>query len=204
MKSHIVRILGLLMIIFSILLAACVERRVDDAMLTAKVKTQMAADGRISPTRVGVETVNGAVTLTGEVPTQEEKDAAAEVARKVEGVRSVSNQIIVNPAAAGSGLPPSNEMKRQAERAVGSVEQEVKEEAGEAFLLGKIKARLAAAGYSAVAVEVEQGVVTLKGEAPSEKDRIAVEAIVEKMEGVKQINNQMTVRGTLPTPTPRP
>jgi osmotically-inducible protein OsmY len=80
----------------------------------------------------------------------------------------------------------------------------VKEEAGEAFLLGKIKARLAAAGYSAVAVEVEQGVVTLKGEAPSEKDRIAVEAIVEKMEGVKQINNQMTVRGTLPTPTPRP
>jgi osmotically-inducible protein OsmY len=142
-----------------------------------------------------VDTLNGAVTLTGEVPTQEEKDAAEQVARKVEGVRSVSNQIVVNPAAAGSGLPPSDEIKRQAEKAVGSVEHEVKEEASEAFLLGKIKARLAAAGYSNVAVEVEQGVVTLKGEAPSEKDRIAVEAIVEKMEGVKQVNNQIQPAG---------
>lgn len=96
-----------------------------------------------------------------------------------------------------------NEMKRQAEKAVGDVEQEVKEEVGEAFLLGKIRAWLAAAGYGDLAVEVEQGVVTLKGEAPNEKDRIAVEAIVEKMEGVKRVNNQVTVPGKSLTPTSR-
>lgn len=194
MKSYVARGLALLMIIFSILGAACTEKRVDDAMLTARVKTQMAADGRVSPTRVKVDTLNGDVTLKGEVPAQEEKDAAEQVAGKVEGVRSVNNQITVNPAAAGSGLPTGNEMKQRAEKAVGNVEQGVKKGAAEAFLRGEIKARLVAAGYGNVAVGVEQGVATLRGEVAGEKDRIAVEAIVEKMEGVKTVNNQLTVK----------
>ncbi|MGH9940676.1 MAG: BON domain-containing protein, partial [Blastocatellia bacterium] len=132
MKSYAARSLALLMIIFSTLLAACTENRVDDAMLTARIKTQMTADGRVSPTRVNVDTLNGDVTLKGEVPAQEEKDAAEQIARGVEGVRSVNNQIIVNPAAAGAGLPSGNEAKQQAEKAVGAVEQELKKGAGEA------------------------------------------------------------------------
>jgi len=204
MKSHVARGLALLMIIFSILLAACAEKRIDDAMLTARIKTQMVTDGRVSPTRVNVDTLNGDVTLKGEVPAQEEKDAAAEVARGVEGVRSVNNQIIVNPAAAGAGLPSGNEMKQQAEKAAGAVEQELKKGASEALLLGEIKARLVAAGYGNVTVGVEQGVATLKGEAPSDKDRIAVEAIVEKIRGVEKVDNQLTMKGRSPTPTPIP
>ena len=121
MKSYIARGFALVTVIFSIFGAACTERRVDDAMLTARIKTLMTADGRISPTRVNVDTLNGEVTLKGEVPTQEEKDAAEEVARKVEGVTNVSNQITVNPATAGSGIPSGNEMKQQAEKAVSDV-----------------------------------------------------------------------------------
>src|SRR5215813_12647254 len=184
MKSYIARGLARLIVIFSIFGAACTERQLDDAMLTARIKTRMTADGRISPTRVNVDTLNGDVTLKGEVPTQEEKDAAEEVARRVEGVKSVSNQITVNPAVAGSGVPSGNEMKQQAEKAVGELGEEVKKGAGKAFLLGEIKTRLAAAGYSNIEVGADQGVVTLKGEAPSDKDRIAVEAIVQKIEGV--------------------
>jgi hyperosmotically inducible protein len=191
------------MIIFSISIAACTERQIDDAMLTARIKARMTADGRISPSRVDVNTFNGDVTLRGETPTQEEKDAAEEVTRRVEGVRSVSNQIIVNPAVAGTGIPSGEEMKQQAEKAVGNVGRGVKKEAEDAFLLGEIKARLAAAGYGDVAVSVERGVVTLKGEAPNEKDRIAVEAIVEKIKGVEKVDNQLTVKRQAPTPTPR-
>jgi osmotically-inducible protein OsmY len=138
--------------------------------------------------------------LRGETPTQEEKDAAAEVARSVEGVRSVSNQIIVNPAVAGTGIPSGEEIKRQAEKAVSDVGQEVKKGAEDALLLGEIKARLGAAGYSDISVSVDQGVVTLKGEAPADKDRIAVEAIVEKIKGVEKVNNQLTVIGPSPAP----
>ncbi len=202
MKSYFARYQALLMIICSISIVACTERQVDDAMLTARIKARMTADGRISPSRVHVDTLNGDVMLRGETPTQEEKDAAEEVARKVEGVRIVSNQIIVNPAVAGTGVPSGEEIKRQAEKAVSDVGQGVKKGAEDAFLLGEIKARLAAAGYSDVAVGVERGVVTLKGEASNEKDRIAAEAIVEKIKGVEKVNNQLSVKGQAPTPTP--
>jgi len=204
MKSSFARGLTLVTVIFSIFGAACTEKRVDDAMLTARIKTLMTADGRISPTRVNVDTLNGDVTLKGVVPTQEEKDAAEEVARKVEGVKSVNNQIVVNQAAAGTGVPSGKEMKQQAEKAASDLGQEVKKEAGKAFLLGEVKARLTAAGYSNISVEVDQGVVTLKGEAPTDKDRIAVEAIVEKIEGVVKVNNQVTVKGQAPATTPKP
>jgi hyperosmotically inducible periplasmic protein len=204
MNNYFARDLALLMIISSILIAACTERQVDDAMLTARIKARMTADGRISPSRVDVDTLNGDVTLRGETPTQEEKDASEEIARKVEGVRSVSNQIIVNPAVAGTGIPSGEEIKQQAEKAVSDVGQGVKKGAEDAFLLGEIKARLAAAGYSAVTVGVDRGVVTLTGEASNEKDRIAVEAIVEKVKGVEKVDNQLTVKGQAPTPTPAP
>src|SRR5215510_13736270 len=202
MKRYIARFVALLMIIFSIMIAACTERQVDDAMLTARIKARMTADGRISPSRVDVDTLNSDVTLRGEVPTQEEKDAAEEVARKVEGVRSVSNQVIVNPAVAGTGIPSGQEMKRQAEKAVSDVGEGVKKEAEDSFLLGEIKTRLAAAGYGDVAVSVDRGVVTLKGEELKNKDRIAVEAIVEKVKGVEKVDNQVTVKRQAPTSTP--
>ena len=174
----------------------------DDAMLTARIKARMTADGRVSPSRVDVDTLNSDVTLRGEVPTQEEKDAAVDVARKVEGVRNVSNQIIVNPAAAGTGIPSGVEIKQQAEKAASDVGEGVKKGAEDAFLLGETKARLAAAGYGSVAVGVERGVVTLKGEVSKDKDRIAAEAIVEKIKGVEKVDNQLVVKRLTPTPTP--
>src|SRR5262245_3129923 len=202
MKGYFTRVIALLMIIFSIMIAACTERQIDDAMLTARIKARMTADGRVSPSRVDVDTLNGDVTLRGETPTQEEKNAAEEVARKVEGVRSVSNQIIVNPAVAGTGIPSGQEIKQQAEKAFSNVGQSVKKGEEDAFLLGEIKARLAAAGYGDVAVSVERGVGDLKVEALKNKDRIAVEAIVEKVKGVEKVDNQLTVKRQEPTPTP--
>ncbi len=204
MKIYFARYLAFLMIFLSVLAVACTERQLDDAILTARIKARMAVDGRVSPSRVEVDTFNGEVILRGETPTQEEKVAAEEIARRVEGVRSVSNQIVVNPAVAGTGIPSGEEIKQRAEKAVSGVGQKVKEGAEEAFLLGEIKARLAAVGYSDVTVSVEQGRVTLKGETPSEKDRIAVEAIVEKVKGVEKVDNQLTVKKPAPTPTPAP
>jgi hyperosmotically inducible periplasmic protein len=204
MKSYFARRMTLLMIFFSTLFTACSERQVDDALLTARVKAEMTADGRISPSRVDVDTLNGNVTLSGETPTQEEKSAAEEVASKVQGVRGVSNQIVVNPAVAGTGIPSGDEMKQRAEKTVSNVEQGVKTEAQNAFLLGSVKARLAAAGYGGVGVSADRGVVTLRGETSSDKDRIAAEAIVEKIKGVRKVNNQLTVRKPAPPPAATP
>jgi osmotically-inducible protein OsmY len=201
MRTYYARSFAHLLIALSMLFAACGKRRVNDAVLMASVIAQMTADGRVSPTRVSVDALKGAVMLKGAVPTQQEKDAAEQVARKVEGVKSVNNQISVNPSAAGSGLPTGDEIKEQVKEqvkeAANVVAEEVKKETDEAVLLGKIKAKLIAVGFGDVAVEVDEGEATLTGEVSSEKDRVAVEVIVEKTEGIKKINNQLTVAATV-------
>lgn len=189
---------------FSCLLLTACETRVDDAVLTARIKTEMTADGRISPSRVNVDTLNGIVTLKGEVPTQQEKDAAAEVTGKVAGVKRVDNQLIVNPATAGTGLPTGNEIKDKAKEAATEVAAGVKQEATDTVLSGTIKTRLFAAGYNNVAVSVNRAEAVLTGEVATEKDRTAVEAIVSKISGVTKTTNQTTVKGAKPTPTPSP
>ena len=70
---------------------------VDDTAITASVKTRMLEDGRVAGTSVTVETLNGTVMLSGFAKSQAEKAAAESIARKVDGVRAVKNQITVRP-----------------------------------------------------------------------------------------------------------
>jgi len=75
---------------------------VDDAGLTAKVKTAIASDvGAGTAANVNVTTYKGTVQLAGFVDSQEKKDQAASAARKVSGVQNVQNDIQVRSAASG-------------------------------------------------------------------------------------------------------
>jgi hyperosmotically inducible periplasmic protein len=75
-----------------------VGQYVDDATITTRVKTRIAEDPRVSAMRIGVETLNGTVQLSGFATTQSEKDQAAAVARAVPDVKDVRNSIVVRPA----------------------------------------------------------------------------------------------------------
>lgn len=194
MKNNPARGGMLLILVGCLLAAACQAREVDDAALTAKVKAALITDGRVSATRVSVESANGVVTLKGEVPTSQEKQAAEQAARTVEGVKSVRNEVTINPASAGTGVPPMKELKNKAEEAARGVAQGARKEVGETLLLANVKTRLAAAGFSQVSVEINQGQATLTGEVANNKERIAVETIVEKVEGIKRVNNQLKVK----------
>jgi hyperosmotically inducible protein len=68
---------------------------IDDATLTAKVDSALAADARTSALRLNVATREGEVQLSGFAESAAEKDAAVEVARRVSGVRTVRNDIDV-------------------------------------------------------------------------------------------------------------
>ena len=68
---------------------------VDDAAITASVKTRMLDDERVAGTSITVETLNGTVMLSGFAKTQAEKAAAESIASKVDGVKSVKNEITV-------------------------------------------------------------------------------------------------------------
>jgi len=67
-----------------------------DATLTTKVKSALAADvGLKTLTGINVDTSGSVVTLKGSVDTAANKSRAEQVARGVEGVSSVKNELIV-------------------------------------------------------------------------------------------------------------
>ncbi len=66
-----------------------------DTTITTKVKAALAADDQLSAVAIGVETTNKVVTLTGPAPTQAASDRASSMARAVDGVNDVKNQLTV-------------------------------------------------------------------------------------------------------------
>ena len=69
---------------------------VKDSVVTTKIKTQLATAKISSLAKVHVETdANGWVQLTGKVSTAAEKDRAEAIAKAVDGVKSVDNQLTV-------------------------------------------------------------------------------------------------------------
>ena len=68
---------------------------IDDAAITTKVKAALAADPLTKATQVNVETYQGVVQLSGFVDNQEMVSKAAEIAKGVEGVKSVKNNLAV-------------------------------------------------------------------------------------------------------------
>ncbi|MFO8004408.1 BON domain-containing protein [Thioalkalivibrio sp.] len=66
---------------------------VDDSVITTKVKAALFNDPTLSGFEVNVETFKGRVQLSGFVSSQADINKAVEIARGVEGVRSVENDM---------------------------------------------------------------------------------------------------------------
>ena len=72
-----------------------VGKVVDDSVITAKVKTALLRERGLKSRDVHVETDQGRVLLSGFVDNDDQKQRAAAVARRVEGVREVRDGINV-------------------------------------------------------------------------------------------------------------
>src|SRR4030095_8613738 len=73
---------------------------VSDSWLTSKTKISLFADERVKGTQISVDTAKGVVHLRGKVDSAGAKSAAGDIAQKVEGVKSVKNDLqVVTPTA---------------------------------------------------------------------------------------------------------
>lgn len=77
------------------LTGATLGENIDDGTLTSSVKTKLASDKLVTLTRVGVETNNGIVYLTGEVETAQQRSHIGSLASEVKGVKKVVNNLQV-------------------------------------------------------------------------------------------------------------
>ncbi len=100
-RNVLIGYLVLLMLVATF--AACASTRthestgeyVDDSTITTKVKALLAEDNFLKSFQIGVETFKGRVQLSGFVDSQDSIRKAGEIARRVKGVTSIANNLIV-------------------------------------------------------------------------------------------------------------
>jgi hyperosmotically inducible protein len=69
--------------------------KIDDGVITTKVKAALLGDSTVKSSDIGVVTRDGEVQLSGFVDNQSQIDRATEVAKGVEGVKKVINEMSV-------------------------------------------------------------------------------------------------------------
>ena len=70
---------------------------VDDTVITSTVKSRFIEDTQVSAAAISVETLNGTVMLSGFAKSSLERNAAEMIARRVNGVKLVKNEIAIRP-----------------------------------------------------------------------------------------------------------
>jgi osmotically-inducible protein OsmY len=70
---------------------------VDDTTITTQVKARMLDNPAVAGTSISVETLNGTVLLSGFAKSAAEKATAEKIARDVNGVKAVKNEIAIRP-----------------------------------------------------------------------------------------------------------
>src|SRR5690349_954292 len=95
----------------ALLLTVGLARAADtpDAWLTAKAKVALMTTEGIRTTHLNVDTVKGVVTLHGQVPAADQKAKAADVVKKLDGVKEVKNLLQVVPSAERKAVKRSDD-----------------------------------------------------------------------------------------------
>jgi len=100
-RNIVIHCLVLLMLITTFVACASTRTRestgeyVDDSVITTKVKALLADDDFLKSFQISVETYKGIVQLSGFVNSQQAVDKAGQIARSVQGVNSVKNDLNV-------------------------------------------------------------------------------------------------------------
>ena len=73
--------------------------RIDDKAASSRVRSALSADTQYKYADVNVQTFKGVVQLNGFVNSRDQKNRAGDLAKRVEGVKEVQNNITVKESA---------------------------------------------------------------------------------------------------------
>lgn len=86
-------------LVLPLLLSACgktVGETIDDATITARVKTALLNDPNVGGLKIDVDTTKGVVTMSGIVKSKAEEERAIQLARQISGVADVKSTLQVS------------------------------------------------------------------------------------------------------------
>ena len=168
---------------------------VDDERLATYVQARYQADSSIRANDISVSAANGVVTLRGTVRDETAREHAATLARDVNGVQTVDNQIQVVAETAGDAAAP---MARQVESGA-TAERASSDPVSPSWITTKIQAQYfinpEVKPWNVDVTTASDGTVTLRGEVEETADREEAARIARDTDGVTRVENQLRVRG---------
>ena len=163
-----------------------VKETSQDAATTSKVKTALMLSKHVSAFDVKVTSNHGAVTLTGEVPSEETRRLAAAITQDTSGVTLVQNNLVVNPGA-GRNKDTENLADRVADLEIKTI------------VIDQL-ARSPELKDKRFTVQVSRRVVTLDGAVDSPAQKRAAEQIVLQAPGVQGLAGDISVANATGSP----
>src|SRR6185369_1829022 len=97
--------LSIFMIGLALSLSVACSKGSSDAQISSQVQSKLASDANIQNKQIGVQSANGVVTLSGDVGTDVERASAANDAAEIPGVKTVINNLQVQPQSAQAPPP---------------------------------------------------------------------------------------------------
>jgi osmotically-inducible protein OsmY len=141
-----------------------------DAQLQRDVLDELEWEQSIDAAQIGVAAKDGVVTLTGHAPVYADKIMAAEVAKRVHGVKAVANDILVRPSD-GSQLDDAD--------IAAAVVHALKWDA--------------VAPDECIQIIVEDGWITLEGTVDRQYQKEAADRVVRHLDGARGVTNAILV-----------
>lgn len=173
-----------LVLVALVALAACTATRTqqapgeyaDDAAVTAKVKMALIESKQVKAHQVDVETFRGVVQLNGFVDSTDAKTAATSLARSVNGVREVRNNLAVSTESNTAG-----------------------EAVDDSVVTAKVKSALItdpATKAHQINVETDKGVVQLAGFVDTAAEKSHATEVARSVAGVRDVRNELDVKSS--------
>jgi hyperosmotically inducible protein len=155
---------------------ACAQ---SDAGITIKVKAKLATDSTVKAMHINVDTRDKVVTLSGTVDSEAAKEQALALARGIEGVADVlDNLTLIAPQSAEAG------------RTVGQVVDDVS-------ITAAVKTKLmtdSVVGALKIDVDTKDGVVSLNGPVKNQSEKDTALRIARETNGVKDVRDNLVVQ----------
>lgn len=156
--------------------------RPKDAWIQGKIETVYTLNRHLSAFAIDTHVDQGAVRLTGKVESSVDKDLAGELAKGVDGVVSVDNDLVVDAK--------SRTTTTGSERPFGVW---VDDATTTAAVKSKLLANANTEGLQ-IDVDTRGDVVTLSGEVASAEEKQLAEQLARNTGDVRDVRNQLTVR----------
>jgi len=168
-----------------------------DKWLAMKVKSALLFHRNVSAKDTKVVAQNGVVTLTGTARSEAQKELTGEYAKDVDGVASVNNMITVNGGATVvESAGAQNNVANPIETSRGG--ETFRDKIDDASITAQVKgALLTHRSTSALDTKVKtvDGNVIITGVARDQAEKDLVTKLASDVNGVRNINNEMTVAG---------